>query len=86
MRARDVFPILSVLSISPRPFSQMQALLDANIQGKRRKLRAAKESLMTDILFDGAGVLRIAEREYKPSQEFVLASSYHHRGEQGVYR
>ena len=35
----------------------MQSLLNDNIQGKRRKVRATKESLFTGILFDDAGTL-----------------------------
>ncbi len=35
----------------------MQALLDSNIQGKRRNVRAAKESLFAGILFDATGML-----------------------------
>jgi DNA invertase Pin-like site-specific DNA recombinase len=38
-------------------WDKVQALLDANIQGKRRKVRATKESLFTGILFDATGTL-----------------------------
>lgn len=34
---------------------KVQALLNSNIQGERRKARATKESLFTGILFDTAG-------------------------------
>lgn len=38
-------------------WDKVQSLLDDNIQGKRRKVRATKESLFTGILFDAAGTL-----------------------------
>ena len=38
-------------------WDKVQALLDANIQGKRRNVRATKESLFTGILFDATGTL-----------------------------
>jgi DNA invertase Pin-like site-specific DNA recombinase len=38
-------------------WDKVQALLDANIRGKRRKVRATKESLFTGILFDARGTL-----------------------------
>jgi site-specific DNA recombinase len=38
-------------------WDKVQALLDANIRGKRRKVRATKESLFTGILFDVMGTL-----------------------------
>jgi site-specific DNA recombinase len=38
-------------------WDKVQALLDENIQGKRRKVRATKESLFTGILRDAAGTL-----------------------------
>jgi DNA invertase Pin-like site-specific DNA recombinase len=38
-------------------WDKVQALLDANIRGNRRKVRATKESLFTGILFDHTGTL-----------------------------
>jgi hypothetical protein len=43
--------------IDRETWDKVQSLLDANIQGKRRKVRATKESLFTGILFDAAGTL-----------------------------
>jgi site-specific DNA recombinase len=41
--------------IDHETWEKVQALLDENIQGERRKSRATKESLFTHILFDAAG-------------------------------
>jgi site-specific DNA recombinase len=38
-------------------WDKVQAALDENIQGKRRKVRATKESILTGILFDSVGTL-----------------------------
>jgi site-specific DNA recombinase len=38
-------------------WDKVQAVLDENIQGKRRKVRATKESILTGILFDAIGTL-----------------------------
>jgi len=38
-------------------WDKVQAVLDENIQGKRRKVRATKESILTGILFDASGTL-----------------------------
>src|SRR6185312_170116 len=43
--------------IDRETWDKVQSLLDDNIQGNRRKVRATKESLFTGILFDAAGTL-----------------------------
>jgi hypothetical protein len=43
--------------IDKETWDKAQALLDSNIQGKRHKARATKESLFTGILFDALGTL-----------------------------
>jgi hypothetical protein len=43
--------------IDRETWDNVQSLLDDNIRGNRRKVRATKESLFTGILFDAAGTL-----------------------------
>jgi DNA invertase Pin-like site-specific DNA recombinase len=52
---KDSYPGEHQAIIQRETWDKVQALLDDNIQGKRRKPRATKESLLTGILFDDAG-------------------------------
>jgi hypothetical protein len=52
---KDSYPGEHQAIIQRQTWDKVQALLDDNIQGKRRKPRATKESLLTGILFDAAG-------------------------------
>jgi site-specific DNA recombinase len=54
---KESYPGEHTAIIDQTTWDKVQALLDNNIQGKRRKVRATKESLFTGILFDAAGTL-----------------------------
>jgi len=52
---KDSYPGEQPAIIGHETWDKVQSLLDGNIQGKHRKVRATKESLFTGILFDTAG-------------------------------
>jgi hypothetical protein len=52
---KDSYPGEHPAIIDKDTWAKVQMLLDDNIQGKRSKARATKESLFTGILFDAAG-------------------------------
>ncbi len=54
---KESYPGEHTAIIDRETWDKVQALLDANIQGQRRKLRATKESIFTGILFDATGTL-----------------------------
>jgi len=51
------FPGEHAAIIDRETWDKAQSLLNDNIQGKRRKVRATKESILTSILFDANGTL-----------------------------
>ena len=53
---KDSYPGEHPAIIDRETWNKVQALLDDNMQGKRRKVRATKESLFTGILFDATGM------------------------------
>lgn len=54
---KESYPGEHTAIIDRETWDKVQALLDDNIQGKRRKVRATKESIFTSILFDATGTL-----------------------------
>ncbi len=54
---KDSYPGEHPAIIERETWDKVQSLLDSNIQGKRRKARATKDSLFTGILFDAVGTL-----------------------------
>jgi DNA invertase Pin-like site-specific DNA recombinase len=54
---KETYPGEHPAIIDRATWDEVQALLDSNTQGKRRKVRATKESLFTGILFDAPGTL-----------------------------
>jgi DNA invertase Pin-like site-specific DNA recombinase len=54
---KESYPGKHPAIIDRETWDKVQSLLDDNIQGKRRKVRATKESLLTGILFDATGTL-----------------------------
>ena len=54
---KDSYPGEHPAIIERETWDKVQSLLDSNIQGKRRKTRATKESLFTGILFDAIDTL-----------------------------
>jgi site-specific DNA recombinase len=66
--------------IQRETWDKVQALLDGNIQGKRRKPRATKESLFTGILFDAAGT------RYTPTHANKKGRRYRYYTSQAVIK
>jgi DNA invertase Pin-like site-specific DNA recombinase len=66
--------------IDQATWDKVQALLDANIRGKRRKVRATKESLFTGILFDATGTL------YTPTHANKYGRRYRYYTSQAVIK
>jgi DNA invertase Pin-like site-specific DNA recombinase len=56
-------------------WDQVQALLDGNIRGKRRKVRATKESLFTGILRDATGTLYTPTHANKSGRRYRYYTS-----------
>ena len=53
---KETYPGEHTAIVDQQTWDKVQALLNSNIQGERRKVRATKESLFTGILFDTAGM------------------------------
>ncbi len=66
--------------IDRETWGKVQALLNGNIQGERRKARATKESLFTGMLFDAAGTL------YTPTHANKNGRRYRYYTSQAVIR
>jgi hypothetical protein len=56
-------------------WDKVQALLDDNIQGKRRKARTTKESLFTGLLFDATGTLYTPTHSNKNGRRYRYYTS-----------
>jgi site-specific DNA recombinase len=52
---KDTYPGEHRAIVDQQTWDKVQTLLNSNIQGERRKVRATKDSLFTGILFDTAG-------------------------------
>jgi len=54
---KESYPGEHAAIVDRETWNKVQTLLNENIQGKRRKVRATKESILTSILFDAIGTL-----------------------------
>lgn len=72
---KETYPGEHDAIIDRETWDKVQALLDDNIQGKRRKVRATKESLFTGILFDTAGTLYTPTHANKSGRRYRYYTS-----------
>ena len=77
---KETYPGEHAAIIDRALWDKVQALLDDNIQGKRRKVRATKESLFTGILYDAQGTL------YTPTHACKNGRRYRYYTSQAVIK
>jgi DNA invertase Pin-like site-specific DNA recombinase len=72
---KESYPGKHAAIINRETWDKVQTLLDENIQGKRRKVRATKESLLTGILFDSVGTLYTPTHANKKGRRYRYYTS-----------
>jgi DNA invertase Pin-like site-specific DNA recombinase len=77
---KETYPGEHAAIIDRALWDKVQALLDDNIQGKRRKVRATKESLFTGILYDAMGT------HYTPTHACKNGRRYRYYTSQAVIK
>lgn len=77
---KESYPGEHAAIIDRGTWDKVQAVLDENVQGKRRKVRATKESILTGILFDATGTL------YTPTHANTNGRRYRYYTSQAVIK
>jgi hypothetical protein len=77
---KETYPGEHTAIVDQQTWNKVQALLNSNIQGERRKMRATKESLFTGILFDIAGM------RYTPTHASKSGRHYRYYTSQAAFK